>query len=55
MKIVDGMNPRKGMQRMVRWLKGSVDYNTPTFAKEEGHKEEVVEERAAQRIGHSKL
>lgn len=40
MKIVDEMNPRKGMQRMIRWLKSPVDYNTPTFAKEEGSKED---------------
>ncbi|KAH8817118.1 phytanoyl-CoA dioxygenase [Xylogone sp. PMI_703] len=38
---VDGMNPRKGMQRMMRWLRSPVDYNTPTFAMEEGHKEHV--------------
>jgi hypothetical protein len=45
-KIVDGMNPRKGMQRMIRWLKSPVDYNPPTFAKEEGLKEDANEKKA---------
>jgi hypothetical protein len=38
-ETVDGMNPRKGMERMVRWLKAPVDYNTPTFSAQEGKKE----------------
>lgn len=42
---VDGLNPRKGMQRMMRWLQEPVDYNPPTFAKEEGHKEMVEQQR----------
>jgi hypothetical protein len=37
--LVDGMNARKGMQRLMRWLKEPVDYNPPTFAKEEGKKD----------------
>ena len=37
--IVDGMNARKGMLRLVRWLQGPVDHNPPTFAKEDGRKD----------------
>lgn len=37
--LVDGMNPRKGMLRLMRWLRQPVDYNPPTFAKEDGQKD----------------
>jgi len=37
---VDGLNPRKGMARFLRWMREPVDYNPPTFAKEVGQKED---------------
>ncbi|GKT47804.1 uncharacterized protein ColSpa_07985 [Colletotrichum spaethianum] len=39
---VDGLNPRKAARRLVRWLQAPVDLNPPTFAKEEGDKEDHV-------------
>ena len=37
---VDGMNARKGAQRLIRWLQKPVDTNQPGYAKEEGKKTE---------------
>lgn len=37
---VDGMNPRKGAQRLIRWLQNPVEYDQPAFASEKGEKEE---------------
>ncbi|KPI40983.1 uncharacterized protein AB675_7958 [Cyphellophora attinorum] len=34
MGYVDALNPRFGAERMIHWLKGDVDYNPPTFARE---------------------
>ncbi|KXL50578.1 hypothetical protein M433DRAFT_158085 [Acidomyces richmondensis BFW] len=28
---VDGLSPKAGMKRMVKWMQGPVDYNPPTF------------------------
>jgi hypothetical protein len=36
---VDGMNPMKGLQRMLEWQKGLIEYDPPTFAKVGGKKE----------------
>jgi len=51
---VDGMNPRNGMQRFVRWLKEPINYNPPTYAKVRGHKENN-EGREGNRAPYSKL
>lgn len=38
--VVDGMNPKKGMQRLIRWLESPVETNQPGYAKEKGEKED---------------
>lgn len=34
MGYADGLNPRFGAKRMIKWLTQDVDYNPPTFARE---------------------
>ena len=34
MGYADGLNPRFGAKRMIKWLTQDIDYNPPTFARE---------------------
>lgn len=43
--VVDGMNPIKGAQRLVRWLQGPVETDQPGFAKEKGVTDKWFRER----------